>query len=85
MGKAWLSVPQISKLCGYSRAWGATKARGNEIPAKRVPGYEQARYYKSARLLKWCDEQRRLKEKEKMASRAPRVRVSQRRAQQIKK
>jgi hypothetical protein len=29
----------------------------------------QARYYKSARLLKWCDEERRPKEKKKTASR----------------
>jgi hypothetical protein len=29
----------------------------------------QARYYNSARLLKWCDEERRPKEKKKTASR----------------
>jgi hypothetical protein len=79
-----LSVPEISRLCGRSRAWGAAKARENAIPANRVPGYKQARYYNSARLRKYCDEERQLSEKPKARpSRAGQM--SRRRQEKIKK
>jgi hypothetical protein len=57
--KPVLTTEDIARLSdvGRVRIWQLAKA--GRIPAKRVKGYEQWRYYNSKRLLNWCEKKKR--------------------------